>query len=386
MVLKEMANVKVIGNIGVEELYELYHVQGRSTQQIANILNCHKTTVGDLLKRYNIQLRPPGGARKKTIVKMIIDGETIEAKECTNCGLIKPLDSYGFCSKSSGGRQPKCKECRKLYYNANQEHIREKSKRSYFANHEENKLKRKEYYNINIEKIKKQRQKSYRLNKEEINAKGRLRYIENKAHILKQQQLYRLSNIEKIREYDRKRYSLRKKERESYNKEYYRDNKHKFLIYSKKRKKYVKLLPFTMTSESWSQIERDFHNSCALTKHTFDLNMEHFIPVEWGHGGTYIGNVYPLYWSLNRSKSNTNPFVWIERGDVKSLVDWNKWDTLVSYLADQNNLTVDELKNFVFWCEKNKRNEKGINNDPRSSIEVWKSCVKKYEAGTKENM
>ncbi|MGE8080048.1 hypothetical protein [Peribacillus loiseleuriae] len=371
-----MANIKVLGMISAEELYELYHIQGKSTQQIANILNCNKSTIGDLLKRYNIQLRPPGGARKKPIVKIIIDEEKVEAKECTQCGLIKPLDSYGFCRKSSGGRQPKCKECRKNYYNMNQEYIIKKSRKHYYAKHGENKLKRQEYYRINREEIRREQRKWYYLNKEEIAANSKIKYLKKREQILEKCRLYRLRNLEKIREYDRNRYPLRKKERESYNKEYYRRNKQKFTFNAKKRKKYVRALPFTLTPENWLMIERIFHNSCALSEHTSDLNIEHFIPVVWGHGGTYVGNVYPLYWAINRSKSDTNPFVWIEREDVKSLVNLNKWNELISYLANQNDLTVDELKDFVYWCEKNKRSVEDIKKDPRPSIEIWKSLIK----------
>ena len=63
--------------------------------------------------------------------------------------------------------------------------------------------------------------------------------------------------------------------------------------------------------------QQDFQLSCALSMNTSDLNLEHFIPASWGHGGTYQGNVYPAHWRINRSKSTTNPFVWIERKDVK---------------------------------------------------------------------
>lgn len=371
-----MANIKVMDKIPVEELYEIYHIQGKSTRQIANIFNCHNSTIGELLKRYNIQLRPPGGARKKPIVKMIIDGETVDAKECTKCGLIKPLESYGFSSKSSGGRQPKCKECRQDYYYINQEQIIEKSRKHYYAKHEENKLKKKQYYRINSEKINKQQLANYYLNKKKIAARRRIKYIENREQILGKCRLYRLLNIEKIREYDRNRYPLRKKEREQYNRKYYRNNKQNFIFRAKKRKKYVRALPFTITPESWSEIESFFHNSCALSEQTSDLNIEHFIPVAWGHGGTYIGNVYPLHWAINRSKGDTNPFVWIERKDVKSLVDLNKWNELISYLANQNNLTVNEFENFTYWCEKNIRSVEEIKNDPRPSIEIWKSCMR----------
>jgi hypothetical protein len=72
--------------------------------------------------------------------------------------------------KSSGGRQPKCKDCRKEYYDTNREHIVKKSNNHYYAKHEENKNKRREYYNINRGEIIRKQKESYHLNRDNITA------------------------------------------------------------------------------------------------------------------------------------------------------------------------------------------------------------------------
>lgn len=305
----------------------------------------------------------------------MIDGELMDTKECTQCNQVKPLINFGICNKSTGGRQPKCKDCRRNYYNANKKHIIQKSKKNYYEKHEDNKLKRKVYYKDNRVEIREKQKKKYFLNRDKITTARKIEYLQNRERILEQHRLYRLRNLEKIREYDRNRYLLRKEERASYHKKYYDKNRLKFRLYAKKRKKYVRFLPFTLIPKEWSEIEKHFQGLCALSENDLDLNMEHFIPVVWGHGGTYIGNVYPLYWSINRSKSDTNPFVWIERTKVKSTIDTHKWNELILYLASQNKLTVDEFKDFVFWCETNKRSVEEIVIDERPSIDIWKSHI-----------
>ena len=105
---------------------------------------------------------------------------------------------------------------------------------------------------------------------------------------------------------------------------------------------------------------------------------EHFIPVSWGHGGTYMGNVYLLQDSLNFSKSNQNPFEWIKRKEIKKEVDMKSWKKLINYLASRNNLSVDEFKEYVYWCERNKRTAEQVKKDGNiSSKKLWRKATSK---------
>lgn len=136
-------------------------------------------------------------------------------------------------------------------------------------------------------------------------------------------------------------------------------------------------LPVSMTEKQLEKIFEKFDSRCALTK-SMDIACEHFIPVSWGHGGTYEGNIYLLNLSLNTSKGNTNPFEWVKRKDIKKKISMSRWDKLVKYLAAKNKLTVPEFKKFVYWCENNKRSADDVKRDRnKTSLELWREFNEK---------
>lgn len=131
-------------------------------------------------------------------------------------------------------------------------------------------------------------------------------------------------------------------------------------------------LSIPMTEKQLEYIFDRFNSRCSLTK-SIDIVCEHFIPVSWGHGGTYEGNIYLLNFALNLSKGNTNPFEWIKRKDVKNKISMSRWDKLIKYLSSKNKLTVPEFKEFVTWCENNKRTHEQVKNDGNKlSIDLWR--------------
>src|SRR3954467_2729822 len=101
-----MANIKVINKITKEELAELYIMRYMSTREIEKMFNCNATTIGDLLKRYGIPIRPVGGGKKVKVIKIEQNGVLVEAKRCTVCNEVKPLEDFNIGKKGSGGRQP----------------------------------------------------------------------------------------------------------------------------------------------------------------------------------------------------------------------------------------------------------------------------------------
>lgn len=60
------------------------------------------------------------------------------AKQCTRCGLVKSLGSYGRCAAASDGHMPQCRSCRKNMRAGYNE-----------RNREANRLAAKEYYKAN---------------------------------------------------------------------------------------------------------------------------------------------------------------------------------------------------------------------------------------------
>lgn len=154
-------------------------------------------------------------------------------------------------------------------------------------------------------------------------------------------------------------------------------NKSKIRLYHVKESSLEMNLPVNISDKKLDKIIDRFQGKCALTN-SVNTVFEHFIPVSWGHGGTYMGNVYLLQDSLNFSKSNQNPFEWIKRKEIKKEVDMKSWKKLINYLASRNNLSVDEFKEYVYWCERNKRTAEQVKKDGNiSSKKLWRKATSK---------
>ena len=150
--------------------------------------------------------------------------------------------------------------------------------------------------------------------------------------------------------------------------EWQRKNKLKTNLYNINRQAIRKNLLNSLTKQNIEEILKFFRNTCCITGKT-KIELDHFIPLSWGHGGSYFGNIIPLYPKLNRSKGNKNPFEWIK--DLNA--DSKKWKKTIEYLSKQNNLKVTEFRDYVYWCEKNKRKSKDIKkSNGETSINLWK--------------
>ena len=95
-----------------------------------------------------------------------------------------------------------------------------------------------------------------------------------------------------------------------------------------------------------------FDRRCALTGET-DITEEHAIPLSIGHGGTIHGNMWPLCKRLNSSKYNKNIFEWFEANRQRFELSQAKFDRLIEWLAAANDMTVEEYRDFVYWCHAN---------------------------------
>lgn len=72
--------------------------------------------------------------------------------------------------------------------------------------------------------------------------------------------------------------------------------------------------------------------------------------------------------NLNLSKGHRNPFEWAETLSEEYQENFNK---VVEYLAELNGLTVEEYREFVFWCFENKREVDEITEENKNSLELW---------------
>lgn len=281
---------------------------------------------------------------KPQTVTITIDGKEYQAKKCSRCNQTKPLEMFPR-GAGLGGRHSWCKQCRSEYHMENRERDNERSRR-YIQEH-----------------------------KERMNEVRRAWIENNKEYYQEIRRKWREKNRDKLRKYLRARYLANKERHRMLMTKWYKENWDRFQNMKRavfhRRRTMETSLPNTLTADEIGEIKEHFGNACSLTGRTDDIHLDHFIPLAIGHGGTYKGNIVPLTREVNRSKSAKNPFEWIEDEETKKLVDLNRWEKLIEYLADQNGLTVDEFKDYVNWCFENPRKVEEIE-EGVTSIELWK--------------
>lgn len=158
--------------------------------------------------------------------------------------------------------------------------------------------------------------------------------------------------------------------------EWQRNNKELVSALSQNWRAMMINLPYSLTKDSINSLLNKFESKCSLTNGSV-IEMDHFIPLSWGHGGSYIGNVIPLEKSLNHSKKDLNPFEWIKKTSVLNRIDIKKWKKLIEYLAKENGLTPRQFEEYVYWCENNKRTLKEVKKQGKiSSLDLWKNSLK----------
>ncbi|MGM7720630.1 hypothetical protein [Metabacillus sp. Hm71] len=264
-------------------------------------------------------------------------------KICKDCNEEKPIESFNPKEKvNTKGEKyiytdPRCKECRS---------IRNKKK-----------------YRKNPQKQIEATKKNYRNNREERIEYQKKRHKENRLEYLNYQTSMYWKQVE-----------TRRKD----NRDYREQNKEYFNSKQKERTELYNLLRNDFWWNSLNEVFAEFGNKCSLTGNTEDITVDHFIPIAWGHGGTYRGNLIVLDVEVNKSKGQHNPFEWIKKDINRNKIILNKFNELVHKLADLNGLTVEEFEQYVYWCEENKRTAKQVKTDgEKSSLDLWKDSLVK---------
>lgn len=139
-------------------------------------------------------------------------------------------------------------------------------------------------------------------------------------------------------------------------KEYDKDNKSSRNLRDHRRRARKAALPDNWNHSQQEEMWRYFGNACALTESTENLTLEHAIPIAIGHGGTVHGNMYPMDASLNTSKSSRNIFEWFEANRQRFNLPQERFDRLIEWLGKANGMTVEEYRDYVYWCHDNPRN------------------------------
>lgn len=75
-------------------------------------------------------------------------------------------------------------------------------------------------------------------------------------------------------------------------------------------------LTASLTNYEWEKTLEYFGGRCALNPKSKDVQMAHFIPLEWDIGGTFMGNLIPLDRRLNEWWSRNNPMYLLSHGGV----------------------------------------------------------------------
>lgn len=284
----------------------------------------------------------------------IINNQEVVGKECTWCSRWKSLDEFHKSKTCAGGRQSKCKECKKTY-----------SKSNYIPSDRLTKLIHKE-----DGLLYKHCTKCNELLELESSFYNHKNGVGNKRSECKmcesiRQADYVLKNKEKIKELQSKRWH-ENKERERARKvkydtpdkrkaryaRWYKDNYNKRLINNHRRTARKKLLPDTLTQEQVNKIMQKFKGSCALTGEV-NYHLDHVIPINVGHGGTVFENMIPLNATLNISKKDRNFFEWFNDNKQRFGLSQEKFDVVIEHLAKINKMSTKEYRDYVYWCHEN---------------------------------
>jgi hypothetical protein len=169
--------------------------------------------------------------------------------------------------------------------------------------------------------------------------------------------VYLSENKERIK--DRRR-DYRERNRESLaenEKRWKSNNKDRVVLAEQRRRARKKTLPNDLTYEQQNVVMAHFNNACALTGETTELHLDHVIPLATGHGGTTWGNTIPLRGDLNCSKNDSNLFEWFKSNRRRFELSQERFDALVQYLADVNEMTVEEYTKYYYGCFEGKAKE-----------------------------
>jgi len=95
-------------------------------------------------------------------------------------------------------------------------------------------------------------------------------------------------------------------------------------------------------------------NRCVLTG-SKDFHIDHVIPVSLGLVGAEKENIIPLRADLNESKGNRNIFDWFRDNRDLLELEQRKFDELIEYLADLNDMSTKDYEDYVQRCHDNPR-------------------------------
>ena len=132
-------------------------------------------------------------------------------------------------------------------------------------------------------------------------------------------------------------------------KEKYANNKDYFLEYYQYRR--TKIMGADYSEGAFQSTIDKFEGRCVLTGSECDLSVDHVIPISKG-GGTVEGNLICIRRDLNSSKNNKNIFDWFFENKTRFSLCEDKFNKVIKYLSEVNNMSVDEYKKYTYSFER----------------------------------
>jgi hypothetical protein len=128
-----------------------------------------------------------------------------------------------------------------------------------------------------------------------------------------------------------------------------RNNPDKVTVIQQRRRARKKSLPDDFTEKQMEET-LEYFGGCALTGDAVDIHWDHAIPLASGYGGTTFGNMIPLRGDLNNSKNDANIFEWFSVNKERFNLSQDRFDELVRWLADVNEMSVEVYRKYVYEC------------------------------------
>lgn len=275
--------------------------------------------------------------KRSKVEKEIINGKEVISKLCTKCDVMKQLDDFNEQPDGLFGKESHCRTCRGDYREQNKDELS---------------LKSKEYYNSNQDLIKKKSMMWYRSNHDKAIRTRKNYYESNKDKISELNRIYRMKNRERILKRNRRFYQENKETYRENVKLWRKKNKHLKRISENRRRARKLSLPDDLNASDYNELMLTFNNSCALSGEKI-FHLDHVIPLNTGRGGTTLKNIIPLSPSLNSSKQDKNIFIWFNDVCEERKLCRNKFNKLISYLAEKNSMSIKEYEYYVEYCHEN---------------------------------
>lgn len=307
---------------------------------------------------------------KAKLVEIVVDGESVSAKDCSMCYTIKPLTDYNKRKNGLGGRDSRCRKCYneatkekkadydKKYRDVNRERLNEASRKWHYENRDYANQQRRNHYERNkghhfkmskkwatenreryleiqrkssaryrdrnpdyVERCRQASKERYHNNKEEYALRWADYFSENKEIIRERQRQYYRENAEELRRRWR---------------EYYRTDKGQLASRraSHRRRERESLTEIDFSEDEWLFCLEFFESTCAYCGITDeDMTMDHFIPVS-KLGSFTADNIIPCCSSCNSSKRDSDFFEWFRKQEYYSL---EREHSVLGYLFDREN-------------------------------------------------